>query len=371
MFFGKGAFLEEKNKHRDSISLIMSELAFDKKKYKNASDILRSAIRKYQAAELRYVRKDSARAALRKEDAASVLKSAYIGYRQMRDRIDKGLSAVLSEYAALEELCRLNKDRELPRVQREIAELKKDYTIGLTRLDKGVLSELPAFVVQELGGVADRAADSAVQGGGTDIATPTGGEDSAPLAQTAAAKRVLKPTGHYVGMTSVNIAPITLDVSDIVEQAIAAAIGKLSKSLDKKLEEYLSGVELPIPERDPQSPSDGPTQTDVAAVPTLESLQELSQRVENANEALRALTAELDGIYAAYTEAGRNFRELAEGEREILESAKELARMQREIMRLQQGVRVGQRILNDEQADPERSRAVLVKKSAEPESDEK
>lgn len=365
MFSAKRELLDEKNQHRDSISLMKSELEFDKKKYKNASNILRSAIKKYRAAELAYMRKDNAKAALRKEDAASVLKSAYIGFREMRDRIDREFDAVLSEYAILEELCLGRRDRELSKVRAEIAAVKKEYKIKLLRLDKGVLSELPAFVEEEhRGAVQTKERDThnlPASLSDADESTHTG-------QKAAAANGVLKPTGHYVGMTSVNIAPITLDVSDIVEQAITTAMNKLSQGLDKKLEEYVSSVVIPTPA--PQSEgtvSDEPTEL---PLPELEPQAELAEKVRSANAALGALMSELDEIYAVYTEAGRRFRELAEGEREILAAAKELSQMQREIMRLQQGLRVGQRILNEEQTEPEKSRAILVKKSTETEASE-
>ena len=118
--------------------------------------------------------------------------------------------------------------------------------------------------------------------------------------------------------SEVEIAPVSIDISETVEHAVERAIAELSAALEQKIAETIAATQLPVTES-----------SDIS------QLTEAAERIGNAASVLAGTLAELDKVVA-------DVGALADKCRTIVE-------MQRSTSREMQGIEVKQRLVNQEQ----------------------
>lgn len=125
----------------------------------------------------------------------------------------------------------------------------------------------------------------------------------------------------YSYRQSVNISPVNLDVSAVVEDAVRETMDKFVKTLEKRLEPYGQNAENPVAER--VDASIAVAEADIAAA---------AQKGSEALERISDVVARLEGVVQSVNDLGRAIND-----------------MQRTAVRDMQGVQVKQKLVNQEQ----------------------
>ena len=149
----------------------------------------------------------------------------------------------------------------------------------------------------------------------------------------------------------VNIAPMSIDISGIVQDAVSAAMAKFKVAFDKQANAFIESM----PQND--RPANNP-QTDNGAVAPLvqAAVEEESVIVEKLSalmEKLKALSEEMTALGAAYMQLANTQRDAEELQRRIND-------MQRAISREIQGVQANQKVINQDQAAVSAEQAVVM-----------
>lgn len=148
------------------------------------------------------------------------------------------------------------------------------------------------------------------------------------------------PYPGYGYDTAPKVAPVSIDVSAIVEKAIAATMDKFSEALDKRIATYMENYELNLPVQSGKTYGAG----EIAAVEgtILEDEQFLLDKLTAMMENLKALTAQVAELSAAYAEISSKSADANELQKQTNE-------MQRRTLREQQGIQVSQRVISQDQ----------------------
>ena len=140
-----------------------------------------------------------------------------------------------------------------------------------------------------------------------------------------------------------------IDVTPIVEKAIASAMDKFTVALEKRLATYMENYDLKIP-----APQGGANNSEVAAVEgaILEEEQFLLEKLTAMVDNIKTLTAQVAELSAAYAE-------IASKSADANELQKQTNDMQRRTLREQQGIQVSQRVISQDQIAVAQSQAAL------------
>ena len=140
-----------------------------------------------------------------------------------------------------------------------------------------------------------------------------------------------------------NIAPVSIDVSPMLEKALEATMQKFVVAFDKRIEKFVNEhpVNVPVASVGGVSYASGEIATLEGAV--LEDEQALLEKLAAMTETLKALSASMDQLSTLCAE-------IAVKQNTANEMQKATNDMQRLTLREQKGVQVGQRVINQDQA---------------------
>ena len=147
----------------------------------------------------------------------------------------------------------------------------------------------------------------------------------------------------------VSIAPMSIDISSIVEDAVASAMGKFKAAFEKRVGTFCE--ELPIT----QTESVGVISEKVMAME--ENVAENEQYII---DKLAALTENLNKMSDEMTELGAAYMELANKQKDSVELQRRINDMQRALSREIQGVQANQKVINQDQADVSAEQASVM-----------
>lgn len=252
-------------------------------------------------------------------------------------------------------------DGVLVNIEREYAKLSEYYlSVGYRRDAKKATRELDKFTKHHVKDM-EKIMSGAVAILET-ISEDTECEDELPV-RPELSESFEQPTPAATVQrrveASINVAPINIDVSATVEAAVSEAMKKLSLTLDKKIEEYVSSLTLPeIPvapvapasvQSAPETVATAPTSAPELAAPCGETLAlrdvdpEGAKKIITTVNILGELVKRLDEI----CELAERLTERANG---IFETQRVIFESQRTATRDIEGVQVKQRLVNEEQA---------------------
>ena len=146
---------------------------------------------------------------------------------------------------------------------------------------------------------------------------------------------------------NVNVAPVSIDISPIVENAVKSAVAKLSVALEAKIDAFISGFDMSALKN--VSPSAPATQAGGAS----DAIVNMASRVsEEESAVLNKLVSILEGLKIAaesLTALTDSCGELVEKQRVANDATRRVNDMQRALSRELQGVQASQKVISDDQ----------------------
>ncbi len=151
---------------------------------------------------------------------------------------------------------------------------------------------------------------------------------------------------------NVNVAPMSIDISHIVEEAVSLAMDKFKEAFEKRAGVYIS--ELPKSEAQiAATHSDGGEMILKTEEKLLDDERTIIEKLESLSENLNKLLGEVAELGAAYIELEGKHKDAVEAQRRIND-------MQRSIAREIQGVQANQKVISQEQAALSSEQAVII-----------
>lgn len=215
-----------------SIGNAKKALSEDYHRCKKAASELTRVLKKYNGACERYARRASVSNESRLQGIMASARTAYGELLAVKQNLIENYDSLMAKYATLEELG--GSKREMKALRRRIEQLTESHSENMQRSLGNAEEGLPAFLYET---VID--SDVAASGSGTVVRDTVGDEVKSHVgAQTR--------SGGEVGVATVGIAPITIDISDIVERSVSKAIERLNARLAKRIDEFVDSISFPI-----------------------------------------------------------------------------------------------------------------------------
>lgn len=224
---------------RAKIGELCKELDTEMKPMRGVCADLSDAKEKYASAKAAYERKTNDKNMQKLARAKEALGTAWTLYSDTYDKIDARYKVVFLEYDRLIEIAEGLGDKELAKAKKEREIFITTFDTRLSKARGDALSDLPSFLATPAptAPVAEHAPTAPV--GGAPVA-PTSAVPTAPAPATPA------PSATAT-VASVGIAPVTIDISAYVERAISATMDRLTVAMERKIDEYIAGLEIPAP----------------------------------------------------------------------------------------------------------------------------
>jgi hypothetical protein len=344
----------EKVEIRKSIDAVKAE-------NKALLEALKKTVAAYRAAKVALDNADKKLNKNAKTQAKENLKAAYAeasekfgeakaAFVQSLADINANLEKLGTEYASLAAVT--PKEKEIKKQNEELEKFKASVSSAIAKATNGVTldsdnGETAAEEIEEEA-VAEEEALVEEEDEAEEIA-PT----PAPV-QT----RVINSTAS---VASVNVAPVTIDVTPIVERAIAATIQKLSVGMERKIAEYISGLNIPKAPATAAVVNCGDVNDAVKnAGANVELGKQVLEEEKYIFDKLTAMCEQLKGLLVGIADMSAAYMEIAAKQKEISELQKQTNDMQRHTMREQQGVQVNQRLVNKDQVELVAEQTLLV-----------
>ena len=148
----------------------------------------------------------------------------------------------------------------------------------------------------------------------------------------------------------VGVAPASIDITPIVEDAVKAAMEKFTAAFAKSADGFMNGKTAAAAEGvSADVCSAALVMENEIAEGEREIVEKLSELIEN----IKSISKEMIALGAAYIE-------LSALQRDAVESQKQVNDMQRSLSRELQGVKTHQKLINQEQAEVSRAQAALI-----------
>ncbi len=160
------------------------------------------------------------------------------------------------------------------------------------------------------------------------------------------------PPFYYGNSYPPHIAPASIDISGIVEDAVRAAMGKFVSVFEKRMNEYeakLSSVGIGTYTAPAASSASAPVLNNSGKAAEIGSAVILEE--ERLSEKMREIVEKLNTVSSALTEIGASAIALASAQAEAAEELKRANDMQRRTARDIQGVLVNQKLISGEAAE--------------------
>lgn len=230
-------------------------------------------------------------------------------YARSIDKINNNLSLIEKEYEKLIDTLKAQGDiKGAEATKRELDEYVTSLKVMMAKNDRSEGTALPP----------NESANEAQVNASTDS------EEITPVTNNTVRSSV----------TSVDIAPMTIDVTAIVESAINSAIERLNDGLTKRIDEYVASLQLPSFTQEPEQGA-----TEGGEVSESGAAEQIRTSCNNAAELIAELNSLVDG-----------FKEIAEKQKALAELQKQINDVQRQTAREQEGVKVNQKLISNEQA---------------------
>ena len=159
-------------------------------------------------------------------------------------------------------------------------------------------------------------------------------------------------------VSSVNVAPVTIDVTPIIDKAINSAIDRLSESLNRKIDAYVKNLVLPTPPAPAPAPAPAPVVVEVpVAAPAkdnsaeVEMLENVLAEENNILDKIKELFTSISDMIVALGDASAQSMNISLKQKELAELQKQINDIQRHNVREQKGVQVHQRLVSEEQIE--------------------
>ena len=159
------------------------------------------------------------------------------------------------------------------------------------------------------------------------------------------------PVAESGASASARVAPVQIDVSGIVERAVAATMKKLTDVIDKKLEDYAAS-HTAAPAAIASASADG-----VARVAELEA--HIFEDEQFLVDKLTAMVDKLSGLTHGIADLTAAYMEISAKQAEVSELQKKTSDTQRHTLREQEGIQVNQRIIAQDQISLAKDQALL------------
>ena len=355
---------------RADISTLIKGLDPIFKQHKTSCELLRAALKEYNAAKAAFEKKNSTKNANRLEKATTELKTAYGTYLDSAKALSDQNDKIILNYTKLIEIAEAVSDREEIKAIDEREAYKSEYEIRLEKLERGTTDALPDVLAPEK--TDEPTTEEAETSKKTEAAATDDAVSDEP--ETTTAPTPVRPAAGAT-VASVNVAPVTIDISAYVERAISATMDRLSAGMERKIDAYLASLEIPTPEipaapvapvPTPVAPTaEGVDATEVEALATTvrannELMSHLIEEQTHIYEKLRTMITNVQGTVDNMTELSAAYLALAEKERDAIEIQKQVNDMQRHTAREQQGVQVNQKMISEEQIAISAEQALLA-----------
>ena len=348
---------------REDQRKVTEELNF----YNVAAKDVKKTAKDLETAERAYEKRDSARNARIYDEANAAHLAAKGVYRDTGMRVNSLIEAVRKDYVALSELY---DDRRSERVMDEFDRYNDRVTariLNIQELTESVdgfepddfdieededIMAIPEIPVQQAAPV--QAAQTVAQAAPAYAPAPAPAPAYSPYPQYMPMPMPMPipyPYNMQGGSASApqeagqapKIAPVSIDVSPMIEKAIEATMEKFALAFDKKLENFMAEHEVNLPVGGAKS---GATygSGEIAALEglILDDEQALIDKLTAMIENLKVLAngmAELSAVCA----------ELFDRQNNVNEMQKQTNDMQRQTLRDQKGIQVGQRVIAQDQ----------------------
>ncbi len=354
-------------------------LSDEYRRCKKAAADLAGAKKRYARALEVHERRATNGSSLKLDSATDALSYVYGEFAQVKRNMTSLFNFVEEQYSALEDMTAGKRKRT--RIRLMAMRFADEFKLRSKKAIGNVENGLPAFLT-------DYSEPDPVD----DVYDDELDELEAPSEST---ERAACPG---VGVASVSLAPVTIDISEIVERSVSAAVDKLSAKLNKKIEEYIDGLVLPVPlniscvpeasaipapcdgdESDvkesveiakestesakdsapdedlsqAEAPAPAAAQVDAVLPPASVSASELDARVTDSVGSIARILDELERLSAACLA-------IAEGQQKLAQMQKQTNDVQRHTMREQKGVQVSQRLVSSEQVELAADQAVIA-----------
>ncbi len=148
----------------------------------------------------------------------------------------------------------------------------------------------------------------------------------------------------------VNIAPTTIDISRIVEDAVASALEKFKVVFNRRADEFVSEYPLPAPQAIAPNVS--------GAVAQMEG--EIAANEAEIAEKLGGIVEGLTAVSKSMTELGASYMALTNAEQDAVLAQRKINEMQRTLSREIQGVQAKQKVINQDQAGISAEQAAVI-----------
>ncbi len=143
------------------------------------------------------------------------------------------------------------------------------------------------------------------------------------------------------GRAGVNLAPVNIDITSDVENAVAKAMEKFSTTLDARIEEYFANY---TPAVSAGMGVAGSTEAAELQAKIANDEQFLANKLASIVEVLKGLNTAMATVTAAYADLDAKFKR-------AVDMQKQTNDMMRHTLREQQGVQVTQRVINQDQLE--------------------
>ena len=338
--------------------------------YKMAAKSVRDAARDFQSADIAYSKKASVRNSTIYEETKAVLIESAGSYKKAGARVAATIDSINEAYAEYAEL-----SQNPVKIKMECDKYNNSVSTTINNIQSMIdgveIEDAPSVKEEEEvnnNTYEQNAAQEAPAQENPAYATPA---YAAPAyanpvyANPAYAQPAYMPPPAYVAPSyappaysapaypsydpTPKVAPVSIDVSAIVEKAIAATMQKFSEALDKRIETYMENYDLNIPA--PQAATapasvlaktQGAEEIAVLEGTILEDEQFLIDKLTSMVESIKTLTAQVAELSAAYAE-------IASKSADANELQKQTNDMQRRTLREQQGIQVSQRVVAQDQ----------------------
>ncbi len=340
--------------------------------YKKACAPMKTAIKDYKGALGAFNKKNTPKTEAKLNKATDTLWAEYQNYSAVYNEIVAIFDDVMAGYERLIEVCESISARELAKAEKE----RKNF---ISAHDKAMKKASGNIVLPDILSPAENEDVFAQDFVDDEYIT----EEPAPEEQPAPAAEPRVATAPVAGVTSVSVAPVTIDITPYVERAITATMDKLVAGMERRIESYVRGLEIPVPAASaaaiPASEGISPELAEGVATTAKannELLSHLLDEEKHIFDKLRAMCESTEELIGGITGISARYLELAELQRQATEYQKQITDMQRHTMREQQGVQVNQKLVNQEQIEisseqtlvQERQKAVTEKQRSITES---
>ena len=323
------------------------ELSADFAKYNKSLRPLKKAIKAYESYEAAYNEKESAKNERRLNEAGIAVDGHLIRSSRIFTELMKVYREILSEYDYLADV---SKGKRAKKADKDRAEFIKKFNFLVDKANAGLGDFLPRESTAPVRVSAPASASSV-------NTSATASDNAAPV----------HTVNSPVTVSSVNVAPVNIDITPMVEKAISATVDKFSRDLDKRLEAYLNGIKLPVPNTvsaDTSASASTDKGADLSAVHTYSSANtELEAHIleeeQHVFEKLKGLCESVQSLVEGLAEVSSSVMTASLKQKEIAELQKQINDTQRFTMREQQGIQVSQKLISEEQADLAGKQAVV------------